>query len=95
MLEVAVVVVVAFLLLSNGGWDWLKTKFAALKTQTNKDLEPVSKDVQQLGSDIHAMIDNWLALCQLPDLANDPEAVKAMEVLKAKILGSALPKPKQ
>lgn len=102
MLEILVVVVVAVLVLANGGWDWIKAHFPQAQAQAQavadkvvKDLSPVKEDAVKLGVDIHAVVDNWVALCKVPDIANDPEAVKAMDVLKSKILASAMPKPQQ
>jgi len=95
MLELAIGVVVVVLVLANGGWDWIKTKFPALQSanaQVVKDLDPVKQDVAKVVDDVHALIDNWLALCKAPGIAADPAAVQALDVIKNKILTPSLPK---
>jgi hypothetical protein len=105
MTELLVVAIVVVLVLTNGGLDWIKAhlpanwsaqtvvdKAKAIQTQVVQDLTPIKQDGDKMLSDIHTLVDNWVALCKIPGIASDPEALKAMDVLKGKILSSALPK---
>lgn len=90
MLEGAVIVVVMFLVLTNGGWDWLKAKWQANKDKLPDVVKPLVDDITRVNEDtivaVHSLVDHWLALSKVPSIANDPEAAKALDILKSKIL---------
>lgn len=97
MTAVLVLILIAVLVLANGGWTYIQSHLpsnaAAVVNKVGTDLNPLKQDAAKAATDIHTLVDNWVALCQIPDLANDPAAVQALDVLKGKILISALPKP--
>ena len=101
--EVVVIAVVALIVLYTGGWAWLRTQLGKLGLDGQKvadDMVAIEKKVidvkdgvKKASDDIHLLIDNWVTLCKQPDIFNDEESIKAMNVLKNKILSTVMPKP--
>lgn len=90
--SIGVGILIVVLVLANGGWAKLKELVVKMRPNLLKTEAEKMVVEESHNDEIHRLIDNWLALCNAPDVVNDEEAIKAMEVLKSKLLGSALPK---
>ena len=103
---VLIIIVIVVLFLTNGGWNIVKNKWneyqgsatmAQLKQDAQKVIPGLNLDIKQpyvenFKQEAHDAVDSWLALCAIPDIASDPEAMKALEILQCKILKFAMPK---